>query len=718
MIDTPTPAARYRFSAITVDAGRQVVQLDGRTIDLEPKVFRLLIFLIENRHRVVTKDELVAEVWDGVAVTDSALTRSVVKLRRALGDDAKQPRYIGTIPTVGYRFLAELLPADPPQPAESIPVEEPVPEPQRKTYRKWLLPAAGLILILALAVWLLRDWAAKSSLSANRVLLQPRQLTTGAGLDAQPSLSPTGAEVVYVSDRSGQLELFVRQLLTGSQDVQITHNSGGTVHPAWSGDGKFIAYHDLTRGGIWVVPYLGGAARQISSFGSMPAFSADGKWIAYRSAGAVNMTTGDIMPSAESTIWIVPAAGGSPRQVTSTNSVPGKHTTPAWSPDGRSIAFASYLPNTFGTSLWAVNLEDGTYRRLADASQDCMWPRFLPRDEVLAACEEQGQFAIRKFHRSAGKGEPLVLLGLASPNGMSLSADGKSIAWSTASSAAQLWSMPVDPASGLPRGPAERLTRNSELRNTTPTISPDGMQLAYWARHRGVLNNLMLLSLQTGDERVLASDPADFYFATWLESGNALSYASHRGANGSLVSLALPAGTTKPIATLPAGAELPRLSPNGRTVAFQRETGGVMNVWKLDIATAAQTQLTFDREGAGVGAWSHDGTLLSIQLRRGRSTQIGVIASHGGAVQQLTREDGYAWPFSFLPGNDRISYTALRGGAWNVYWTSRSTGRTERITSFPSLAALVFYPAWSPRGDRVVFEHGMHQGNIFFARLP
>ena len=716
--DPQTPAACYRFSNIHVDAARQIVRVDGKAVDLEPKVFRLLIFLIENRHRVISKDELVDSVWNGVAVTDNALTRSMVKLRRALGDDARQSRYIETIPTVGYRFVAELLTDGPAPAAPVIPPEESPMSPPTVRRVLWAIAGASLLVVLAVAALLVRQWAGEPSSMRDRVLLQPRQLTTGTGLDAQPSLSPAGAEVVYVSDRTGQLELFVRQLLTGSEDVQVTHKSGGSVNPAWSGDGKFIAYHDLARGGVWVVPYLGGMPRQISTFGSMPAWSADGHWIAFRSAGSVSMATGDIMPSAESTIWVVPASGGTPRQVSSAAKVPGKHTTPSWSPDGRSIAFASYVPKTATTTLWAVEVESGVHRRLADESEDCMWPRFLPQGEVLAGCEEQGQFSIRKFKGSKRSGEMLVMLGLASPNGISLAADGKSIAWSTAAIAGQLWSVSIDPGTGFPRGPAERLTQNSELRNTTPAISPDGLQVAYWARHRGVLNNLALLSLGTGETRVLASDPADFYFATWLSPGNFLAYPSYRGSKGSMVSLSLAGGTTKKLASLPPGAELPRLSPDGREVAYQRESNAVMNVWKMDVATGKETQLTFDREGAGVGAWSQDGTLLSIQLSRGRSTHVGVISAHGGAVEQVTKEEGFAWPFSFLPGSDRISYTAMRGGAWNVYWTSRTTGHTERITNFHSLAALVFYPAWSPRGDRVVFEHGMNQSNIFYARIP
>jgi DNA-binding winged helix-turn-helix (wHTH) protein len=156
--DPQTPAVCYRFASISVDAARQIVHVDGKTVDLEPKVFRLLIFLIENRHRVISKDELVDSVWNGVAVTDNALTRSMVKLRRALGDDARQSRYIETIPTVGYRFVAELL-ADGPAPAAPVvPLEVTTMSPPTARRVSWAIAGAGLA-VLAVAALLVRQWA-------------------------------------------------------------------------------------------------------------------------------------------------------------------------------------------------------------------------------------------------------------------------------------------------------------------------------------------------------------------------------------------------------------------------------------------------------------------------------------------------------------------------------------------------------------------------------
>src|SRR5262249_44322275 len=73
-----------------------------------PKVFDLLIYLIENRHRVVGKDDLVAEVWGGRIVSDSALTRAVNAARNAIGDNGRAQRLIRTSSRWGYRFIGSV----------------------------------------------------------------------------------------------------------------------------------------------------------------------------------------------------------------------------------------------------------------------------------------------------------------------------------------------------------------------------------------------------------------------------------------------------------------------------------------------------------------------------------------------------------------------------------------------------------------------------------
>jgi DNA-binding winged helix-turn-helix (wHTH) protein/tetratricopeptide (TPR) repeat protein len=89
---------RHTFQAFKAD----------QVISLEPKTLRLLLFLVENRGRLIEKEEILDAIWPGTHVTENALTREIGKLRKSLGDDPKAPKYIETVHTRGYRFIAEL----------------------------------------------------------------------------------------------------------------------------------------------------------------------------------------------------------------------------------------------------------------------------------------------------------------------------------------------------------------------------------------------------------------------------------------------------------------------------------------------------------------------------------------------------------------------------------------------------------------------------------
>jgi DNA-binding winged helix-turn-helix (wHTH) protein/tetratricopeptide (TPR) repeat protein len=98
----------FSFDDVQVEPRTSQVFKAGVPVQLEPKSFRLLMFLIENRDRLVEKEEILDAVWKDTNVTENALTRAVAKLRKVLGDDSKTARYIQTIHTRGYRFIAEI----------------------------------------------------------------------------------------------------------------------------------------------------------------------------------------------------------------------------------------------------------------------------------------------------------------------------------------------------------------------------------------------------------------------------------------------------------------------------------------------------------------------------------------------------------------------------------------------------------------------------------
>ena len=99
-----------RFVGFDLAASERRLRRGERDVHLEPRAFDTLAYLAERPGQVVTKRELIEALWPGLAVTDNALTRCIAEVRKALDDDARQPRYIQTVPRSGYRFVARPLP--------------------------------------------------------------------------------------------------------------------------------------------------------------------------------------------------------------------------------------------------------------------------------------------------------------------------------------------------------------------------------------------------------------------------------------------------------------------------------------------------------------------------------------------------------------------------------------------------------------------------------
>lgn len=105
-MSTRETPSEYRFDDVVVDCRNFRVVKSGEPRRVIPRAFEVLIFLIRNSGRVVTKQELFDSVWRESFVSDNALTRIVKEIRHAIGDDADAARYIETVPKRGYRFIA------------------------------------------------------------------------------------------------------------------------------------------------------------------------------------------------------------------------------------------------------------------------------------------------------------------------------------------------------------------------------------------------------------------------------------------------------------------------------------------------------------------------------------------------------------------------------------------------------------------------------------
>lgn len=140
----------YEFDACVLDADRRELTVAGDNVTMQPKAFELLLYLLRNRHRAVNKDELQDHLWPRSIVTETALTRCVMKARRAVNDDAERQAVIKTVHGHGYRFIGKV------KDAESTTAD---PRPEQKTAgstvpsrNRVLSIAAGAIVAVA-AIW-------------------------------------------------------------------------------------------------------------------------------------------------------------------------------------------------------------------------------------------------------------------------------------------------------------------------------------------------------------------------------------------------------------------------------------------------------------------------------------------------------------------------------------------------------------------------------------
>lgn len=727
----------YRFDDVEVDPHAFRVTKAGEPVRLEPKAVELLLFLATRPGRLVSKAEIQAAVWKDTAVTENALTRLVAQIRRGLGDDAREARYIETVPTRGYRFVALLrggavseAPAapgaslGPPLEAAASRVEPAVPRPWGPGLRLVAVVCAALaVSFVALGA---RRWMTRPPVTivapASPGALGEQQVSTSAGLNISPCFSPDGASLAYASQRGVSMEIVLRALAPGARELAITSDGMQNVQPAFSPDGRLLAYHSVGRGGLWIVPALGGVPRQLTHFGSSPAWSPDGKTIAFQGQAWVGSGEGNFAAGEGSSLWTVSAAGGEPRPLTTIAAVgPGGQGAPAWSPDGRLISFLA------GPRVMVVRADGSGLRRTSAGPQwftGVAWEKD-GRSQIWLG-SDAGRWFVWRVPVSPESGElagaPQVIAGggerASAWSHVALSSSGRSVAYVTFRTRYEILSVGVTPE-GRPIGEPRPAVMDVGGRKIPLGVSPDGRLLAFGTMRPGVGLSLWVADAATGDARVVAEEPGASWSRGFFPDSRTLGFVRGGRERPTFWTVDVETGVTHQQAVLARHLNWPAsVSPDGTRLVAHGAVEGPLNVWEMALAGGEARKLTDDGEGAGWPVWSPDGRQLAVELMRGGDTRIGLVPSAGGAVRELLSRPGQSWPQSFSPDGRRIAFAGQRDGLWNVYTVAVEGGEERRLTPYATPSLYVRYPYWFPRGDRLAYEFADSASTVWVATLP
>jgi Tol biopolymer transport system component/DNA-binding winged helix-turn-helix (wHTH) protein len=602
MSSQPTARRLVRFGLFELDLAVGELRKQGRRIRLQDQPFQVLELLLSQPGEVVTREELQKALWpaDTFVEFDQGLNTAIKKIRLALGDAADNPRFIETIPRKGYRFIAPVELGPEKVSAGPQNVTPPAPRPSRPLI--WIVAAIAIAIAGTLVTVALRT----------PVVLPPENvvpLTTYAGTQDSPSFSPDGTQVAFVwcKDPETLVSGYVREekncniyikQIGMEPPSRLTETPAREFSPAWSPDGRFIAFlREVApaRAALIVIPQRGGRERVLGELagtfltlllGPHLAWTPDSKWIAF--------PRGD--PPALFLLSV-----GTQEQRKLTNPPPGSQgdgdTTPAFSPDGRTLAFARFRHDAYRADLYVLSLAtdytaqgDPTWLRPANAWNFA--PAWTPDGQEIVFSSTTGMLV-------GNRG----LVPRAGPMGL----------WRVRVSK-QATPRKVDFASG---------------QTSAPAVSRQLNRLAYV---EGKLDtNIWRIDLRDTGSR--PSAPAQFI------------------------------ASTRPEFT-------PVFSPDGKKIVFVSERSGAPEVWVCDSDGSNPVQLTsLARPTIWGPQWSWDGQNIAFWIQE----EVYVVSANGGVPRRLvTRPTGGQWPYWARDGQSLYFASGDRNGT--EVWKMRSTG--------------------------------------------
>lgn len=618
----------YQFADFRLDAKNRRLTCGGEAVSLTPKEFDVLLFLIENSQRTVSKDELLDAVWAETFVEEATLTRNISWLRKKLAA-VSDTKIIETVPKTGYRFAAKITENDAnslivqEQTIRQIQIEEIIeietsdeqsfaetnrkllPSELSKRYLPFLFIVPLLLLFAAFGAY----YAFFSKQKPSAVFAAKVMPFSGLpGRENSPSFSPDGKQIVFAwdgGDENENSDIYIKFIGAG-EPFRLTETVNPEINPVFSPDGKTIAFVRIfpTHNEIILKPVLGGAERKIyeqASYASL-SFSPDGKFLAHAELD---------LSKNEAGIFTINLETGEKTRIT-TPSAPAVDHTPRFSPDGKSLAFIRYF-SSFRREIFVIPL-GGEARQITsdDARIYSLAWNADGKNLFFTSFRESNQLNLWRISLTENTPQT-ISTGSKNLQDLAISPDGKTIAFVEEIADENIWEI----TSNQPPKPLIRSSRADH----SPQFSPDGLQIVF-------------VSERTGNYEIWLAD-ADGKNQRQLTDGN--------GSAGS-----------------------PRFSPDGKFIVYDAQTAGNSDIFIISVNGGTPRRLTENAKNNALPAWSVDGKLIFFQSNRAGDEQIWKISADGGETSQITKQG--AFEMTAAPDGKRIIYskTAGKAGLWSV----------------------------------------------------
>ncbi len=600
----------YNFGCFVFDARTRLLFREGKGVHLTPKVLDVLLVLVEARGQLVEKDHLMKAVWPDRFVEDGNLTQSVSILRKTLGENPDGGQYIETIPTRGYRLAATVnevtqgnaLPPESSQGAPQIPVsssEPGVPPMLRWNKRAGYIAAVSLIALAVAALQANRMSYSRKASEFTSTAMHIRPLTTYPGGQYEPAFSPDGSQIAFVwnGNKQDNFDIYVK-FVDGGDPLRITTNPAGDGSPAWSPDGHKIAFlRYATRpgeSGFYIVSALGGPESKIGD--AAPLAHIFDRHLDWSPDGLLLAVADKIDPDGPFGIFVISIKTGERRRITAPPSSTIGDTGPAFSPDGRTVAFRRTV--TAGVNdIYVVSAAGGEPERLTFDGAFTAGHAWTPDGrELVFSSSLKGMDGLWRVSASGGNVRRIHSVGQGAYY-VSVSRRGHHLAYSRWFADTNIWRLAIGNGAAKPE---ELISSTWEERSAQ--YSPDGTRIAF-------------RSDRSGNNEIWVCDAS---------GSNPLQLTSFGG----------PLTGT------------PRWSPDGKNLAFDSRPEGDSVVYTISALGGMPHRITPNGSNGAVPSWSHDGKWIYFASRRGDGFQVWKVPVNGqlsdGDPLQVTRHGGFA----------------------------------------------------------------------------